>query len=209
MDRDEVTSWNTPLIVEHKGRPQVIVNGKTRARAYDLANGKVIWECGGQTINAIPCPLVFENLAICMSGYKGNLAVAVPLDSTGDMTEKPAWRYEHGTPYVPSPLLFNGRLYFTFANNNPLTCLDARTGKVLLERERLPGLTTLYASPTAAKDRIYFVDREGNGLVIKHTDKIEVLAKNHLDEGCDASPVIVGKQLLLRGEKHLYCFEKE
>jgi outer membrane protein assembly factor BamB len=208
-DRDEVTSWNTPFIVEHKGRTQVIVNGAKRSRSYDLANGNVLWECGGQTINAIPCPLVFENLAILMSGYKGSLAVAVPLDATGDVTAKSAWKHEHGTPYVPSPVLSNGRLYFTFTNTNQLTCLDAKTGKVLIDRERLQGLTTLYASPTAAKDRIYFVDRDGNGLVIKHGDKIEVLAKNRLDEGIDASPVVVGKQLLLRGEKHLYCFEKE
>jgi outer membrane protein assembly factor BamB len=42
-DRDEKSSWNTPLVVEHGKRTQVIVNGTTRARSYDLADGKVIW----------------------------------------------------------------------------------------------------------------------------------------------------------------------
>ena len=205
VDRDEVTSWMTPLIVEHKGKAQVITNGKTRSRSYDLATGKVVWECGGQTINCIPCPVVFDNLAICMSGYKGNICNAIPLDSTGDVTGKPAWSYEKVTPYVPSPLLLDGKLYFTYANNALLTCLDARNGKVLIDRERLPGLSNLYASPVAAQGRIYIVSREGDALVLKHGAKLEVLARNKLDEGFDASPAIVGKQMFLRGEKHMYC----
>jgi outer membrane protein assembly factor BamB len=205
MNRDEVSSWMTPVIVEHKGKTQVITNGKTRSRSYDLATGKVLWECGGQTINCIPCPVVFGDLAICMSGYKGNICNAISLDATGDVTGKPVWAYDKGTPYVPSPLLLDGKLYFTYLNNALLTCLDARTGKVLIERERLPGLTNLYASPAAAAGRIYFVGRDGMGLVVKHGDKLEVLARNKLDEGIDASPAIVGKQMFLRGEKHLYC----
>ena len=107
----------TPLIIEHKGKAQVLINGKTRSRSYDLATGKVIWECGGQTINCIPCPVVFHDFAICMSGYRGNICNAIPLDSTGDVTGKVAWSYDKGTPYVPSPLLLDGKLYFTYANN--------------------------------------------------------------------------------------------
>src|SRR5262249_37670636 len=103
-DRDEVTSWATPVIVEYKGRKQVIVNGTTRVRGYDLADGKVLWECGGQTVNAIPTPIVTDGLAICMSGYKGSAVFAIPLDSTGDITGKAAWRHDRGTPYVPSAL---------------------------------------------------------------------------------------------------------
>lgn len=206
VDRDEVTSWMTPLIVEHKGKAQVLTNGKTRSRGYDLATGKVLWECGGQTINCIPCPVVFGDLAICMSGYKGNLCAAIPLDSMGEV--KPAWSYDKGTPYVPSPLLLDGKLYFTYLNNAILTCLDARTGKVLIDRERLPGLTNLYASPVSAHGRIYFTGRDGNCLVVKHGEKVDVLGRNKLDEGIDASPAIVGKQLILRGEKHLYCISE-
>ena len=38
-------------------------------------------------------------------------------------------------------------------------------------------------------------------------DTVEVLATNKLDDVFDASPVAVGKQLFLRGEKFLYCIE--
>jgi outer membrane protein assembly factor BamB len=208
-DRDEVSSWATPLVVEHGGKTQAIVNGTKRVRGYDLATGKVIWECGGQTVNAIPSPVASDGLAICMSGYRGSAARAIPLDSVGDVTEKPAWRHDRGTPYVPSPLLLGGRLYFTQGNTQLLTCLEVKTGKVVFERERLPGLSSLYASPAAARDRIYLTGRDGTVLVIKAGDKVEVLATNSLGEGIDASPAIVGKQIFLRGEKHLYCIAGE
>ncbi|MCH8839175.1 MAG: hypothetical protein IH831_00575 [Planctomycetes bacterium] len=41
------------------------------------------------------------------------------------------------------------------------------------------------------------------------SDQLEVLAVNGLDEPIDASPAIVGKQLFLRGDKHLYCIAVE
>ncbi|HYT91409.1 MAG TPA: PQQ-binding-like beta-propeller repeat protein, partial [Gemmataceae bacterium] len=42
VDRDEVTTWTTPLVVDYKGRTQVIVNATKRVRSYDLQTGKVV-----------------------------------------------------------------------------------------------------------------------------------------------------------------------
>jgi outer membrane protein assembly factor BamB len=206
--RDERTSWNTPLVVEHGGKTQVIVNGTNRVRSYDLATGKEIWQVGGMTVNAIPSPVAADGVAYVMSGYRGAAAVAVPLDSTGDLTNrKVAWRYGKGTPYVPSPLLLDGRLYFTEANTEVLTVLDAKTGKPLLAGERLPNLKQIYSSPIAAGGKIYIADRSGTTLVLKPGDQPEVLATNKLNDPIDASPVAVGKTLFLRGEKFLYAIE--
>jgi outer membrane protein assembly factor BamB len=209
-ERDEKSSWNTPLVVEHAGRTQVIVNGTNRIRAHDLATGKALWECGGMTVNPIPSPVAANGVAYVMSGYKGAAVVAVSLDAIGDVTDGTAvrWRYGRGTPYVPSPVLVNGRLYFTQANVNLLTCLDATSGKPLIDRERLPGTGEFYASPIAAAGRLYFVDRDGTTLVLKQSDKLEVLATNRLNDAVDASPVAVGRQLFLRGAKSLYCIEE-
>ena len=92
-------------------------------------------------------------MAIAMSGFQGTAAYAIPLGSTGDITgtDRIAWHYKTATPYVPSPLLVGDRLYFTKWYSPILTCLDARTGKVLMEAQRLPGLKNLYASPVAAQ----------------------------------------------------------
>ncbi|MFO0928538.1 MAG: PQQ-binding-like beta-propeller repeat protein [Gemmataceae bacterium] len=207
--RDEKSSWNTPFVVEHRGVTQVIVNGTTRVRSYDLATGKVLWAVGGMTVNAIPSPLAADGVAYVMSGYRGAAAVAVSLDARGELDgDKLLWRYDRGTPYVPSPLLFDGRLYFTQANDNVLTILDARTGKELARGVRLTPLRTLYASPMAAAGRIYFVDRAGTTVVLAAGPDARVRAVNRLPEGVDASPVAVGKTLFLRGEKHLYAIEE-
>jgi outer membrane protein assembly factor BamB len=207
VERDEVTTWNTPLIVEHKGRTQVIVTATNHVRSYDLKDGKLIWTGGPMTVNCIPSSVTVNGIAYVMSGYKGSVAYAIPLDATGDVGDKVLWRVTRGTPYVPSPLLVGERLYFTQANEPLLTCLDIHTGKALIDRRRLPDLESVYASPAAAAGRIYITGRDGTTLVLKQSDNLDVLATNRLDDAIDASPAIVGKQLILRGAKHLYCIE--
>ena len=78
---------------------------------------------------------------------------------------------------------------------------------MLSDRQRIPNLKNIYASPVGARDRIYFTGRDGTTVVIRRSDKLEVLAVNRLDDPIDASPVVVGKQLFLRGESYLYCVE--
>lgn len=209
-DRDEVTSWATPLVVQHKGRTQVVLNGTNRVQGYDLASGEVIWECGGQSVNAIPSPVTKDGIVFCMSGYRKNFACAIPLDSVGDITntDKVVWTHNSRTPYVPSPLLLGDRLYFTRKNSAILSCLNAKTGQSIIEDQRLSGLRNLYASPTSAAGRIYFVDRDGTTLVVKHDGEIEELAINKLEDRIDASPALVGNQLFLRGSRYLYCIEE-
>jgi outer membrane protein assembly factor BamB len=209
--RDEVSSWATPLVVEHAGRTQVIVSATRRITSYDLSDGSIIWECGGQTVNCIPSPVTRGGVVFCMSGFRGNALFAIPLDVEGDLTgsDQILWQRDRGTPYVPSPVLMDDLLYFTSSNSAVLTCLDAGNGETVIEPTRLPGLRSLYASPTGAGDRIYIVGREGTTLVIKKGSPFEVLATNVLDEGIDGSPAIVGNQILLRGHSHVYCLSEE
>jgi outer membrane protein assembly factor BamB len=209
-DREEPTGWTTPLVVEHAGRKQVIVNGTNRVRSYDLATGEVLWQCGGQTTNAIPSPVADAETAYVMSGYGGSALFALPLGASGDITGTPTvrWEQHRGTPYVPSPILVDGRLYFTQGNGNVLTCLDARTGERLFGPQRIDGIANIYASPVSAAGRIYFIGRGGTSVVIKAAGKYELLAVNELDDPIDASPALVGRQLFLRSNRRLYCIEE-
>lgn len=211
-ERDEVTSWVTPRVVKYQGQTQLIVPATRQIVSYDLATGQELWQCGGLTTNVIPCPVVYQDLVICMSGHRGTEAVAVRLDSSGDVTDDPkqvAWRLSRDTPYVPSPLLYRDLLFFTKSNNAVLSCVDPATGTVLQAAERLPQLRNLYASPVAAAGRVYYTSREGATLVAKHQATLEVLAVNRLDEGIDASPAIAGSELFLRTSGHLYCVTEE
>ena len=210
-DRDEKSAWATPLILTHGGRTQVITNASNFVRSYDLASGEILWQCGGQVSNVIPSPVANDKLVYCMSGYRGSALFALPLDATGDITgtERIAWKLERGTPYVPSPLLYDNRLYFLQSNDGILSIADAATGKVLVDRQRLPEIRRIYASPVGAAGRVYLTSRDGVTLVIRHGDTFEVLATNKLSDDIDASAAVVGKELYLRGKKHLYCIAEE
>lgn len=205
--RDEATTWATPLIVEHEGVAQVITPGAKRIRSYDLKTGKQIWECGGLTQNPVPTPVAGDGMVYVTSGFGGNALLAIRLGRTGDLTGTDAvvWTHKKATPYVPTPLLYDGKLFFFSGNNAIISCFEANTGKPLFEEERLAGLSGAYASPAAANDRIYLVGRNGTTAVIKNAPKFELLATNELGEKIDASPVLVGKELFLRGHEHLYC----
>ena len=208
QERDERTSWGTPLIVEVDGRPQVITNGTTRMRGYDLETGETVWQSGGMTTNTIPTPLFEDGVAFMTSGFRGNALHAIRLaGASGELTDTDAvlWTYERDTPYVPSPLLYGGRLYFLKSNNGILTCLDSKTGEVVYGPQRLEGVKGFYASPVGAAGRVYLAGREGVTLVLKEGPEFEVLAANSLDDGFDASPAAVGDALYLRGRQHLYC----
>jgi len=209
VPRDEPTTWNTPLVVTVGQTTQVVVNGQNRVRSYDLQTGDLIWQCGGQTVNPIPSPVASNGLVYCFSGYQGAAGFAIPLDARGDLseTDRVRWSVHSGTPYVPSPLVYQGQVYFTRANSGILTSVDANDGRVIFGPERIAGIDNLYSSPVAAQGRIYVVSREGTTAVLEAGTELKILATNTLDEPIDASPVLVGKQLFLRGAQHLYCIE--
>ena len=212
VDRDEVTSWATPIVVEHNGIPQVVVSATHRTRGYDLATGKTLWECGGMTANTIPSPVTANGIVYVTSGFRGNALQAIRLaDAEGDITGAAAvvWEYGRDTPYVPSPLLYGDTLYFLKHNRGMLSAFNASTGEAYYGPERLEGISDVYASPVGAGDRIYIADRDGVTLVIKHGSTFEVLAENVLNDGFNASPAIVGKEIFLRGNRSLYCIASE
>ena len=208
VDRDEITSWATPLIVEHDGAVQVVTSATNRVRSYDLDTGRLVWESEGVTLNAIPSPVAGEGLVFVTGGYRGSRLMAVRLDqASGDITgtSAVAWRLDRDTPYVPSPLLHDGILYLVKSNSGILTALDARTGRHLYGPQRLPDVREVYASPVGVGDRVYIPGRDGTTLVVRAGATFEVLGRNVLDDGFDASPALVGNEIYLRGHTHLYC----
>ena len=204
--RSEGTCWSTPLIVDYKGKTQVIANGKI-VRSYDLSTGKQIWECGGQVNNPIPSPILFGDHVICMTGYRGNAILSIALDSESDVTgtKQVAWSNNEAAPYVPSATLYQGQLYLNKGNNNLISSLDAKTGEVIISQKRLNGLSDLYASPVAANNHIYFTGRDGTTVVVKHGKDLEIVSTNALGETIDGSLAIVGEKIFARGESHLFC----
>ncbi|MBL9172386.1 MAG: PQQ-binding-like beta-propeller repeat protein [Verrucomicrobiales bacterium] len=210
VNREEPTGWSTPLILSSGGKPIVVVNGTNKVRAYDLATGRLLWEAGGQTANAIPSPVPFEDRVIVTSGFRGSALQVIRLGRSGDLTGSDAivWNRSKNTPYVPSPLLYGTHLFYLSGNTAMLSIVDATTGTPGTDAERLPGIQGVYASPVGAAGRVYIAGRDGNTVVLKNALKLEVLATNKLDDGFDASPALSGADLLLRGRQSLYCISE-
>jgi outer membrane protein assembly factor BamB len=212
VDRDEPTSWSTPLAVTVDGRSQVIASATNRIRSYDLAQGDLLWNVGGMTLNVVPTPVAANGTVYLASGFRGSALIAVRYPGAeADITGTPAvaWVYEgKNTPYVPSTLLDKEMLYFLSGNNPILSCVDARTGRAHYT-ERLEGLQGVYASPVSANGHVYITGLEGTTAVVQHGPEFRVLATNSLDDGFAASPAVVEKEIYLRGHKHLYCIASE
>ncbi len=211
--RDEGTSWATPIVLENEGRAQVIVSGTKAIRSYDLETGEVIWQCSGLADNVVASPVAEPGYVYAASSYTFQSMLAIKLaGAKGDITGNKAnviWERRKRTSYVPSPLLYDGVLYFLGHYQGVLSRVIGKTGAEPSGPFRLPGLHEIYASPVAAAGRVYILDRSGVMLVMKHAQQPEPLSVNKLDDRFSATPALVGREIFLRGETFLYCIRED
>ena len=205
--RDEITSWSTPLIVEVGERVQVIVAATNRVRGYDLADGTLIWECAGLSRNVVATPVAADGLVFVGNSYDWQKMLAIRLEGAeGDITESKhvVWSRDRDTPYVPSPALHDGTLYFLKHSHGFLTAVDAASGKTRYGPVRLGAVRNVFASPVVAGGKLYIPGRDGATLVVKTGAEFKALAVNELDDSFSASPAVAGDALFLRGDRSLY-----
>jgi len=125
-------------------------------------------------------------------------------DST---TSHVAWETTRGLPEMPSALFYRGRIHFV-RDGGLWTVLDARTGKRLVDRERLGTGGQAIASPIAANGLVYLVNESGVFTVLKAGDPPTILASNPLGENVRCTPAVRGDVLYVRGTEHLWAFGK-
>jgi outer membrane protein assembly factor BamB len=174
--------------------------------AYDPLTGKELWRHKGLESNAVPTPVVSNDLVVLTAGSPKKVALALKAGGSGDVTGTPrlVWSYDKGTAYVPSPILYGDYLYL-MTGNGTISCLDAKTGKLQYEGARVPKPTMFLASPVAYEGKILLTSEEGDTFIIKAGPKHEVLGTNSLGEPVYASPAIADGSIFIRGEKNLYA----
>jgi outer membrane protein assembly factor BamB len=199
-------SWSTPLIVKAPQRIEMITSGNEWVISYDPKTGKELWQAKGHGSNAIPTPLAGHGMVYIYAGFPAKKTMAIKLGGTGDISDSSniVWQYDKGTAYVPSSILYGDYIYL-MTDRGILTCLDARTGKVVYEGGRIPVPASFTASPVAFDGKILLTSEDGDTYVIKAGRKHEVLATNSVGEPVYASPAISDGMIFIRGEKNLYC----
>ncbi|QQS45869.1 MAG: PQQ-binding-like beta-propeller repeat protein [Acidobacteriota bacterium] len=205
--RDEASSWSMPYVVDAGGKKQIIISASNKVRAYDPADGKVIWECAGLGTNVIPTPIQFKNSVIVMSGHRNPKLMAIRLGGQNDLTDSDAvlWSHTRGTAYTPSPVLHDNK-YYTLSDNGTLSCYNAETGEPYYQQQRLLPPDSFKASPIGADGKLYVASESGVVSVIRMGEKFEVLATNTLeDQMFVSSPVALDGDLYLRSKSHLFC----
>ena len=138
-----------------------------------------------------------------------NTFYAIKTGGKGDITKTHVkWQVRRGIPYVCSPIVQGNKLYLV-KKGGFITCVDTTTGKPVYNQERLGVGGEYYATPITVGDKIIIAAERGTVFVIKPSDKLEIIARNEIEENLAATPAIVDDTIYLRGSKHLWAFREE
>jgi outer membrane protein assembly factor BamB len=153
----------------------------------------------------IASSLVIDN-NVFFTSTRGRPFIGFKAGGSGTITGKnELWTNNLGSD-VPTPTT-DGKYIYVLGDNGVMNCLEAETGKVVYQGQRIePG--TYSSSPLLADGKIYSTSEDGTTTVIKAGPTFEILSVNKLDNHTLASPVAVDNQIFLRTSDYLYCFEK-
>lgn len=205
-------SYSTPTVVVVRGKPQLVVLGGDYVTGHDLDKGTEIWRMGGMNpdrhrfYRTIASALTIGDV-VYASSTRGKPFIAFRPTGTGLLNSSAVlWKNELGAD-VPTPVT-DGKRIFVVNDRGIVVSLDAQTGRILWDRQRIEA-GTYSASPLLADGKIYAVNEEGTTTVLSAGDDFEVLAVNRLDSRTLSSPVAVGNQLFIRTADALYCLAKK
>lgn len=207
-------SWGTPVLVDAAGpagaaggararRTELVTNGSEFIIAYDPKTGQELWRTKGVDSNAIHTPLAGKGLVIVTAGFPAKRVIAL---RTGVVPEdrRIAWRYEKGTGYVVSNIVYGDYLYL-LTDNGIVTCLDVVTGEVKYEGGRPPKPARFFGSPVAFGGFVALTSEEGDTYLVKAGPVFDIATINSVGEQVWSSPAIANGRIYIRGAKHLFA----
>jgi outer membrane protein assembly factor BamB len=151
--------------------------------------------------SVVPRPVFAQGLVLVSSGYNSAVLYAIRPDGNDDVTKTHvAWTESKSISKNASFLAVGDEIYVV-SDNGIASCFDARTGH-LHWRKRLGG--GFSSSPLHAAGRIYFLNEEGETIVIEPGKTYRELARNALDEQTQASAAVAGDAIFVRTLTRLY-----
>ena len=198
-------AFGTPLVIEVKGKKQIVSPGAHAVVAYEPKTGNEIWSCRYQGYSIVPRPVFGNGLIYLSTSFDRATLYAIRPDGRGDVTDTHvAWKQTRSIPATPSPLLIGPDLYVV-SDAGIASCLDAKTGRPRWTH-RVGGKFS--ASPLLAEGKIY-IQSEGGETTIFQADPRGTWKwrKNALDEQSLATPAVIDHALLIRTASALYRIE--
>ena len=204
IDRENKTrSYSTPIIREIDGRTQMILSGSKCVASYDPHDGSRHWIIDGPTEQFVASMVFNGKLLFLTAGFPELHMMAIRPDGTRQR-DRHAHRLANAQGGRLRPLadrrgrLLPGRV-------------RRRRGQLLRSHQRqaavdgAAGHALIRSSLVSAGGLVYFTSDDGITTVVRPGPKLDVVAENKLGEFCYASPAISDGQILVRGEKHLFC----
>jgi outer membrane protein assembly factor BamB len=213
VERDEIPAWSTPVIYEGKARTELVTSGSKYYRGYDPGTGKELWRLRDDTEVKVPSPIVGGDLFFLSGGNpRGRDFYAVRPNARGDISlaanqesgASVAWRKTRGSPYTPTPLVYDGLLYVC-NDNGVLTVYNAASGAQIYTTRIGTTNSTFSASPVAGRSHLYFSSEDGDVYTVKAGRTYELVAVNRMGEALMATPAISDGLLIIRGQQHLFA----
>jgi hypothetical protein len=199
--RARAMGWSTPVVVRVAGHDELLFAGGETVKGYDPRTGEELWTLTGPTHEVIPTLVVGRDLVYSASGRLGPTLALVP-GGRGDVTATHlVWQTTRGGPHVPSPILYEDRLY-TVNDTGIATALDAHSGEVVWQQRIRDRFS---ASPIAAEGLLYCCSESGTTYVLRAGDVFKLVAQNELEEPILASPAALAGRLYIRTSEALYC----
>jgi hypothetical protein len=142
-------------------------------------------------------------VATCGQGGRGEAMICVAPNGEGEAGSNPL-RYvrpkAQGVPYVPTPIIHNGRIYL-WNDDGTFFLANLADGKNLT-RERIGG--QFFASPVLVDGRLFNVSHEGEIVVISlANDEVKIEGRSPLGDSAYASPAVANGGIYFRGFKKL------
>ncbi|MBI1898756.1 MAG: PQQ-binding-like beta-propeller repeat protein [Acidobacteria bacterium] len=205
-------NYATPQMAVVEGRPQLVISGADYVTGHDVGTGRELWRIGGFNPTNNPANrTIASSLVIGGNVFtpstRGRPFIAFRAGGSGNITGKrELWTNNLGAD-VPTPTT-DGKHIYVLGDNGILHCLEAETGKVIYQGQRIES-GTYSSSPLLADGKIYCTNEEGTTTVVKAGPEFEILGVNKLDSHTLASPVAVDNQIFLRTADYLYCLQKK
>lgn len=209
-DGNYMGSWSTPVLIERDGRTIAVCAFATRVCGIDVADGSLLWHCDGLIGDrgdlAYSSPTIEGDLCVMIGGFKGP-SFAFRIDGAGDLTDsKRLWRETQNPQNIGTGLMLGGYVYRVGAGPNLIDCLEAKTGNTVW-KERA-GDTAFWSSISYNGTNAYATDQAGTTFVFKpSTDGFRMIAKNELDDHCNATPALAGNRVYIRTYEKLWCID--